>query len=322
MKLKNIHKILFITLSNVGDVILTLPVLSALKDSFPSARIDVVVGPRPEKIFSKDPALNRVFTYDKHAALKEKLDFIKELRRERYDLAIDMRTSLIPVLIGARNTSSLVSAARGRDRHKRSVHLNKLKNLGIEYKARKDIYIDDKDRIAVQGLLEENNVKKGDRLIGISPACRGPLKQWRTEGFIDVINAILKHKDCKVILMGDSSEASVSKRIKDAVNHNGLIDLTGRTDLNELFALIERLEILLTGDSACMHIASDLGVKVAAIFGPTDPEEYGPTGKDDIVIRKKLKCAPCKKAMCRFDHECMKEITARDVLSAINKLTL
>ena len=97
MKLNAINKILFITLSNVGDVILTLPVLSALKDGFPSARIDVVVGPRPEKIFSKDPGVSRVFTYDKHATLKEKLDFIKKLRRERYDLAIDMRTSLIPL---------------------------------------------------------------------------------------------------------------------------------------------------------------------------------------------------------------------------------
>ena len=59
-------KILFITLSNIGDVILTLPVLSALKDNFPDAVIDVVVGPRPKDIFAKDPKIRDVFVYDKH----------------------------------------------------------------------------------------------------------------------------------------------------------------------------------------------------------------------------------------------------------------
>ncbi len=315
----DINKILFITLSNIGDVILTLPVLSALKDNFPDAKIDVVIGPRPKEIFSKDPGVNRIFTYDKHASLKEKLDFIKKLKRERYDLAIDMRTSLIPVLIGARNRSSLISINKAAVKHKKSTHLNKLKNLGVEYKERRNIFVDNKDRQAMQRLLEENGVRNGDALIGVSPACRGLLKQWPAQGFIDVISSLLENGKYKIVLIGDSSETSVSKEIKNAIKNKGLIDLTGKTDLNELFALIERTELLLTCDSACMHIASDLGVKVVAIFGPTDAREYGPTGRDDIIIQKKLKCSPCKKAVCRFNHECMKEITAKEVL---NKLTL
>src|SRR3989338_8608767 len=103
MKLSNIRKILFITLSNIGDTVLTLPVLSALKDNFPNAVIDVVVGPRPEQVFKKDPRVNRVFVYDKHAGLKDKMGFIQKLRAEKYDLAIDMKTSLFPFLIGAKN---------------------------------------------------------------------------------------------------------------------------------------------------------------------------------------------------------------------------
>ena len=78
MKLSNIHKILFITLSNIGDVILTLPVLSVLKDNFPDAFIDVVVGPRPEEVFKKDPRVSKVFIYNKHAALKDKMRFIRK----------------------------------------------------------------------------------------------------------------------------------------------------------------------------------------------------------------------------------------------------
>jgi len=98
--------------------------------------------------------------------------------------------------------------------------------------------------------------------------------------------------------------------------------LTGKTSLSELFALVEKFNLLLTGDSASMHIASDLGIRVVAIFGPTDPEEYGPRGNRDRVIQKNLECSPCKKAQCKYGtHECMYSISAEDVLKAIN-LTL
>ena len=94
--------------------------------------------------------------------------------------------------------------------------------------------------------------------------------------------------------------------------------MTGETSLGELFALIKRMKLLLTCDSAGLHIACDLGVKVAAIFGPTDPREYGPTGNNDIVIRKAFKCMPCKQPRCKRNHECMKQLNAEDILVAIN----
>lgn len=84
--------------------------------------------------------------------------------------------------------------------------------------------------------------------------------------------------------------------------------------------MIECMDILLTCDSAVLHIASDLGVKVVAIFGPTDPREYGPTGKDNVVIRRNLDCAPCNKSRCAFKHECMEKITAGEVFSAVLSL--
>jgi len=314
-------KILFITLSNIGDVVLTLPVLSALKDNFPDAVIDIVVGPRPKDIFVKDPKVNDIFTYDKHVCLKERLDFIKILRAKRYDLAVDMRTSLIPILINAKNRTGLISWRRDASiRHKRSVHLDKLKALGIKHKAQRNIYVDAKDRDTVQGLLEKAGCRKGDALIGVSPACRGHLKQWRTDGFIEVINNLLRQGNCKIVLIGDAGQVNVAQKIKAAVRRDRLIDLCGRTSLNELFALIDQMQVLLTGDSACLHIACDLGIKVAAIFGPTDPGEYGPTGEKDIVIRKDIKCAPCKNAQCSSKHECMQEISAGEVLAAVKAL--
>ncbi len=322
MELSNIHKILFITLSNIGDVILTLPVLSALKDNFPDALIDVVVGPRPEEVFKKDPRVSKVFIYNKAAALKDKMRFIKRLKAERYDLAIDMKTSLLPALIAAKNRTGLFPGPKSKIKHKRLIHLEILKPFGIKYKEQRTIYIDDESKNKIDKTLKDNGVKDTDTLIGMSPGSRSHLKQWKKQGFIDVISGIIKNPQYKVILIGDVSESGLSKEIANAVNRPGsIIDLTGKTSLNELFALIERFNILLTCDSAAMHIASDLGVKVVAIFGSTDPEEYGPRGTRDIVIRRKLECSPCKKAQCELGtHECMYSISAEEVLAAANKI--
>lgn len=316
------QKILFITLSNIGDVILTLPVLSGLKYNFPDAIIDVVVGPRPHEVFKKDPKIRNIYIYDKQAGLKEKIKLIKILRSERYDLTVDMRTSLIPFLIGAKKRHLLVSRHRPRRRHKHAVHLAKLEGLGIKSKTGPSLYIDDSDRKRMQVLLKDRGCDSNAIIIGISPSTRGILKQWDANGFISIIQGLLKKDNVRIILIGDSNQIDTSKKIKDSVKSNALIDLTGEINLNELFALIERIQVLVTGDSAALHIASDLGIKTVALFGPTDPEEYGPRGKDDVVIRKKLKCSPCRKATCAFNHECMKEIKPQEVLEAIESLSI
>lgn len=318
MRLSSVRKILFITLSNIGDVVLTLPVLSSLKDNFPDAIIDVVVGPRPQEIFQKDPRVSKVFIYDKYAGLKDKIVFIRKLKAERYDLAIDMKTSLLPVLIMAKNRSTLFAGRRPGMRHKRLIHLETLKPFEIIYREQKNIYVDNEARKKIEGVLRKNGVKDTDVIIGVCPGSKSHLKQWKKQGFADVINSLLNNQGYKVILIGDMSEAGLSGEIAAAVKQPGLVNLTGETSLNELFALVEKFNLLLTGDSASMHIASDFGVKVVAIFGPTDPEEYGPRGGKDIAICKKLKCSPCKKAQCKFEtHECMIAISAEEVLGAI-----
>jgi ADP-heptose:LPS heptosyltransferase len=262
MKISNIRKILFITLSNIGDVILTLPVLSGLKKKFPEASIDVVVGPR--------------------------------------------------------HMSGFLRGCYKTKKHKKTIHMEKVRNIGVDCEERENIYIDDSDREKIKKILEDLGVKENDILVAVSPSSLSLLKEWRLQGFIEVINSLLTDKQRKVVLIGDRSQTNRSEKIRGAVNNDALMDLTGKINLRELFALIERMNILLTCDSAAMHIAGDLGVRVAAIFGPTDPAEYGPPGKDDVVIRKKgLKCSPCKKAECVFEHECMNEITSEEVYKAV-----
>ena len=74
--------------------------------------------------------------------------------------------------------------------------------------------------------------------------------------------------------------------------------------------------MLITNDSAPLHLGCAVGAKVLAVFGPTDPKKYGPTGEFDVVINKKLFCSPCESAVCNYGLECMKLISADEVYDA------
>ena len=105
-----INKILFITLSNIGDVILTLPVLDILKERFPEARITVMVGERPKEIFENNPDIEMVIVYNKFSKLKEKIKLFNELKKQRFNLVIDLRNSFFGMFLPARyKTSSFMS---------------------------------------------------------------------------------------------------------------------------------------------------------------------------------------------------------------------
>ena len=95
-----VNRILVITLSNVGDIILTTPVIKALAKEFPKRRIDVMVGPQGKEIFEKDPHVFKVIIYDKHLAIGEKRRLQLKLKKLRYDLVVDIRNTVFPLLIG------------------------------------------------------------------------------------------------------------------------------------------------------------------------------------------------------------------------------
>ena len=119
----------------------------------------------------------------------------------------------------------------------------------------------------------------------------------------------------KVVLIGDQQDTGVCSQIMAGLG-SGALDLCGKTDLRQLAAILKKSDLLITNDSAPMHIAWALGTPVVAVFGPTDPEKYKPTGPKDIVIRKSMECSPCQLALCRTDNECMKEISSDEVFQA------
>ncbi|MCK4463605.1 MAG: glycosyltransferase family 9 protein [Candidatus Omnitrophica bacterium] len=316
-----IRRILVITLSNTGDIILTTPLIEALLRQFPGVKLDIVVGPNGKEVFEKHNKVSKIFIYDKHTNLFEKFRLIKKLRKMHYDMAVDLKNSGIPFLIGARLKSKVIGRRKGRI-HKKDQHLAIIESMGINIRdVGLNIEIDKEDFENIEVLLE--NIKS--KFVVISCGAKSHTKRWPTSYFAALIDSIKNDLGYEVILVGKDegdfpdSDRVVVRKVKKIMQTEP-IDFLGKTNLRELAALIKKSSLLITNDSAPLHIASALNTPTIAIFGPTDEVKYGPLASKSIVLRKRLKCAPCEKAQCRYNYECMRQITVDDAINAVKEI--
>lgn len=306
-----VKRILVITLSNVGDIILTTPVIRVLGRRFPGARIDVMVGPRGREIFEKDPRIVKLIIYDKHVSIAEKRRLQLKLKKLRYDLVVDLRNTIFPLLIGPRFRTGTIQHFPPAVVHSRERHLYRLRSLGIEDLAEQAyVHVPAEDEIRASGLLGALPVS--GPFVVVNAGARSHLKRWMPEGFAAVADRLKAHCGVDIVYIGQEEDAPVvhecMKRMKQRA-----YSLLGRTNIRELAGILRQSRLVITNDSAPLHLACAVGAKVLAIFGPTDPKRYGPTGEFDTAILKKLFCSPCEKAECAQHYECMRLITADEV---------
>lgn len=317
-----INKILFITLSNIGDVILTLPVLDLLKANYPEAEISVMVGPRPQDIFKSNPKIKKVVVYDKHAPLKEKINLFLDLKKESFDLIVDLRNSFYGRFLPARYRAYEGIFVSKKIKHMLFRHMNKISKLKLKIKDFKDIkreslFIGVKDEQFLNEVLKENNISSTDKIAVICAGARSIIKRWPKEYFLELINELVLNLHLKVVLIGDKQEQEVNSFLKNNSKSN-VVDLTGKTTLSQAAAIIKRSNIVISNDSANMHLASYLNKPIVAIFGPTDDQRYGPWSRQYRLVRKEIFCRPCCKAQCKFnDLRCMKKVKVQEVLTAV-----
>ncbi len=330
---RKINKILFITLSNIGDVILTLPALDYLREAFPEARITVMSGPRPKEIFENNPRVYRLIIYDKHSGLIDKIRLFNELRKEGFDLIADLRNSLFGALLPARYHTSVFLNILPDIRQMSQGHLfkikkslpagrqeiSKIKNKPLDAQ-NKSLYIRPEDEEYIKGLLKADNIADSDKIIVISCGARSYIKRWAKEKFVELISRLVEEFEAKIVLVGDKDDLPVGKYIAEHSSYP-VLNLCGKTDIAELSCLLENAALLITNDSANLHLAGYLGVPVVAVFGPTDEKKYGPWTANSAVAKKDIFCRPCQKAQCRYgDLKCMSLIKVEDVLPQVRNI--
>lgn len=313
-----VKRILFISLSNIGDIVLTTPAMRVLSEHFPDARMDVIVGPNGAELFKRHPAVFKVITYNKHIPMSDKRRLVKKLRQSKYDLIVDMRNSVFPFLVGTRYRTSLIQTPPRTIKHKKQQHLWKLSSIGLDVEdASFYLHIPHEDENYIDRILV--GVDKTRPIVAISPGAKSEIKRWPSKNFVGLTDILIKELGANIIMVGDNADSSLIRHIV-ASTQNNIIDLSGRTTLCQLASLLKRCDLLITNDSAPLHIAVAVGTKVLAMFGPTDPKVYGPTGAEDRVIRIKIHCGPCEKAQCEFEHECMEYINVDEVFKAAKEM--
>lgn len=308
-----VQKILIVTLSNLGDVVLTLPVFESIVQRFPHASLDVVVGGGSAQVFEKDPRIRTVISYNKKAGLLGKWRFLKKIRENKYDLIVDLRRSLFGLLGGAKYRNSYWRLLPSTRTHRAARHLFSLK--GIAPKVSRVSFLADRVRPLPDGpdfafLREENLGHK--KIVIACPGSKSDLKKWPADRYAKLLDRLAAEENCQIVLAGDSHDAEDARKIKESMVSRPE-DLTGKTDFSSLVNLFHRARLVITNDSAPLHIADALRVPTLAIFGPTDPKKYGPRYPHSQVVRRQLFCSPCEKAQCRYRHECMTELGVDEV---------
>jgi len=318
IKKEKVKRILLITLSNVGDVVLTTPVLDVLDREFPSARMDVMVGPLGKDIFTSHPKVFKVVSYNKHIPFREKGRIIRKLRKIKYDLIVDLRNSFFPYLIGSRYKTSLFGkSSKRKTLHKRDTHLWKLKRLGMKTEnARFSVFINKHDRDHVNKLVE---IAPETDFIAVSPGAKSFIKRWNKMGFIELCDKLISELKMPVVIIGDESDSLLASEIEKSTK-NKIHNFTGKTSITQLAYLLKKCKLLITNDSAPMHLGAAVKTRVLAIFGPTDPKLYGPQESKSRIVKKMLKCSPCGEAQCKSKHECMKLISPDDIFKAAKEM--
>lgn len=314
----DVKKILVITLSNIGDVILTTPVIDRLKKRFLKSHLTVMVGPKASELFEGAPGIE-LMVYDKFIPLRKKLALAVELRKRRYDLVVDLRNTAFPYLIGARYRTRLFGRVPKDIIHMRDRHLAKLESLGIAV-SEPDywLWVGPEDEAYVDGLFGKLGLASCDRPVAVSPGAASDLKRWRQDGFREVCDRLMK-EGYKVIMVGDEDDSRLIDRIGRAMR-NPPLTVSGQTSLRQLAAFLKRCGLLVTNDSAPMHLGAALGVPTLAIFGPTNPRKYGPIGPLHSVVRRELDCSPCEEPRCSRNHECMDLISSDEVYQVAKRM--
>ena len=348
-------KILIVKLSAIGDVLHTLPALTALRRHYPNARIDWLVEDGAADLIRGHEALNTVLVWRRRefvellragkllAATGFFLSLVRELRHTQYDLIIDfqalLKSSLWIFLSRARRKAGF---GRGME-HSENAHLflnervpavsmeihaldrglRLLQALGIPCsQVFYDLPIGRKDEGAAEQLLVESGVRLDRPFVAINPVAKWPTKLWPSERFRELADRLVKDGN-QVVFTGSKEDQSFIDQIA-GFPASRAARLDGRTSLKVLASVYRFASVVVTTDTGPMHLAAAVGTPVVALFGPTAPWRTGPYGAGHVVLRAGVSCSPCFSKSCKTTElepmACMNRITVEQVVDAATRL--
>jgi heptosyltransferase-2 len=326
----------------VGDAVMTLPAVKAMRRALPGKKITLLVKPWVSPVFEGNPNIDGIILYDERYGgitgrfrmggfLREKGFCYAMLLQNAFDAAFITWLAGIKERVGFGRDGRGFLLTRpipfhGQDRkmHHIDYYLELLRRAGFDAPySHPWIYLSLPERLKARKTLV--NMKRP--VIGINPgAAYGSSKRWRPERFAEVAGRVINELGGAVALFGSASEAAIADEIISALRFTpqktDFISFAGKTTLRELAGLISECDALVSNDSGPMHMGYALKCPVVSIFGSTDPLLTGPKERGNIVIKKDVECAPCFERKCRGKAymKCMDSITSDEVFRAVKEL--
>jgi lipopolysaccharide heptosyltransferase II len=326
----------------VGDAIMALPALRAIRQRHADAQISILARPYVADIYRDQQVSDELIPYDpsgEHRGWSGREKLAADLRARKFDVALLLQNAFdaawlawrakIPQRIGyARDARGLlltkaipVPKPGEIPPHEKFYYLELLRRVGWLDKLPDEPHIalrvpDANRQRAAQILLEAGSRPDTTRIAVAAGASYGSAKCWLPDRFAKALNAYLSHIDADVILFGTPSELPVSAAIATELQRPP-INLTGKTSIADLPALLSQCHLFLGNDSGAMHVAAAVGLPVVAVFGPTDPQGTSPVTPRLTIVQQKPYCSPCFLRRCPTDHRCMTAVTPPMVYSAL-----
>ena len=325
----------------VGDNIFTLPAVQELRRRWPEASLTVLTKPGIVPFWKLVPEVDRVIAFPFRGGLhdlRKKFLLARKLGRMRFDLAVifprSFESALWAFLAGIRQRWGYREEGRGflltrravcpqgyRQTHRIDYYFRLLDGgKGGQPAPAAFISLPEKLGAEAQAILKKAFPGRGDHpLIGLHPrASHGPAKCWPVEHYGALAERLGRELGARILIFGTAIEAELNGRVAEAGGAS-VLDLTGKTSLAELAALMAACDVVVGNDTGPIHLAAATGTSVVALFGSSDPAATAPRGKRVAVIYRNLPCSPCLRQVCPRDTRCLTEITPGEVFSQVKR---
>jgi lipopolysaccharide heptosyltransferase II len=336
--LASFEKILVVRLSSIGDIILTTPLLRSLREQFPEARITFLIKKQFEELLSVCPYVDHLVAFDSKEGFAGLRSIKKQLRRERFDLYIDIhknwRSRYLRLGLGAGQITSYNKQIFRRtllilwkiNLYRKIVpvyerYFESVQKFRVQYDGKgTEIHFPVDKTEKVRSVLSSSGFKFDCPLVIICPSATYFNKKWKPEGFVETAQHLIREKSAFIVVHGGKSDTGLCNEIAGRIG-NKAISLAGLFSLSESAALLGLASLVIANDSGLMHLAQSQKTAVVGIYGPTTRElGYFPVDDKSTVIETDVYCRPCTHnglSYCPQKHfRCMNEIPAKRIIDA------
>ena len=325
-------RLLIVLTGALGDVVRALPLLGRIRRTRPESWIGWVVEPAAAPLLAGHPWLDEVLVFDRPAGPRAVPPLLTRLRARRYDVALDLgrsaKTALFARLAGAPLRLGF-DRSDGREgswlaANRRLVPQGPGRSKLLQFLAFGDLLGMPPAAVEFGLAATPAELADADALLAglaepIVAACVGsscPSRRWFPEPTAAVIDALAARHGASAVLLGSAADAPFAALVR---RHAAAArDLTGRTSLRQLLAILTRVRLVFGSDSGALHLAAALGKAVVSLWGATSADRSAPLGSEALVVTGAAPCAPCFLRTCPIGRVCMREIPAARVLATVD----